>query len=170
MTSLMISPGCLKKIWKHFLFSKHNFEIIWFYGPFWHFCSPECIQITIRRILLQRNDQYFKWKISPWIKICDNYGSIIWMTKIFSFRSPSSARDARDFHQTPWLSEHWLRWRFGPSIEIHVHHKFFNSRGLLSRGSMRPLSKISQGPQWFSGAQGPKLWAPNSPESCHIAT
>ena len=28
---------------KNFLFSKHNSEIIWFSGPFWHFCYPECI-------------------------------------------------------------------------------------------------------------------------------
>ena len=88
-------------VWKKFLFTKHNFEIIWFSGPFWRFCFPECIQIMIRGLFLQRNDQYFKYKIWYWIKICDIYASII---KKILFRSPSGARDARNF-QTPWYIE-----------------------------------------------------------------
>ena len=41
-------------VWKNFLFSKHNFEIIWFSGPFCYFCSPECIQIMIRGIFVTK--------------------------------------------------------------------------------------------------------------------
>ena len=29
------------RVSKEILFSKHNFEIIWFSGLFWHFCSPD---------------------------------------------------------------------------------------------------------------------------------
>ena len=102
----MWSSNCLstqQAVWKKFLFSKHNFEIILFSGPSWHFCSPECIQIMIRGLVLRRNDQYFSYKIWPLIKIRDIYASIIWMPKskkknfFFTFRSPSGARD----FQTP---------------------------------------------------------------------
>ena len=34
---VLVRFPAMKAVWKNFLFSKHNFELIWFSGPFWHF-------------------------------------------------------------------------------------------------------------------------------------
>ena len=48
---------------KKFLFSKHNFEIIWFSRPFGYFWSPECIQIMIRGLFFAKEWPVFQVKI-----------------------------------------------------------------------------------------------------------
>ena len=42
------------------LFSKRNFETIWFSRSFWHFGFPEHMQIIIRKLFLMENDKFFK--------------------------------------------------------------------------------------------------------------
>ena len=116
--------GCLKK----FLFSNHNFEIIWFFGRFRHFCSPERLRIIIHRLYLRRNDQYFKQNIWPWTVtfIQVSYQCRKVKKKYFFYFSFSERRS-----RCSWLLETLYTWYHDGSAGLALSHYLLNQCGII---------------------------------------
>ena len=136
----------VQAVWKKILFSKHNVKIIWFSGLFWHFCSPECIQIIIRRLFCEEMTSISSKKFWPWIKNCDIYTSIVltlkhrethgcavalWLLMPWCYTAPG--------HQYPQC---WLKLTFIILDQFHI--KILHKRWTASENEITFWKKLDE--------------------------